>query len=199
MDSVNMSYYQEIETGHLCVFHKKESKKTTKTTPLKEMRQLIHTSSAVISAFEKNENLPLPDGCLCNRAQQRPSTSLVSGSRYSAFGVCNFVTSSTNSKWTQPAPSTPTGGPAKKGFVTLSQRVVLMRRSSVRSHSFSFALCLHPLDWVHTQRGSVSQMHADKLAHESERIRFVQRTHALSTSPSVNFPLLHSVSFLLSF
>ncbi len=28
------------------------------------------------------------------------------------------------------------------------------------------------------QGGSVSQMHADKLGHESEKIRFVRRTHA---------------------
>lgn len=134
-----------------------------------------------------------------HRAAESLSTSLDQGVITQPLEYCNCVTSNLASKLLQPVLSTLTGGPAKKGFMTLSQRVAFMRCSPVRSHSFSLAFCLHLLHWVHTQRGNVSQMHADKLTHESGKIRFVQRKHTLSTSPCVNFPLLYSVSFLLSF
>jgi len=102
------------------------------------------------------------------------------GGRNTALELCNRVTSSGAHKWTRSCLSTVTGGPAKKSFVTLSQRVVLMLCAPVRSCSVSFALCLHLLDWTHTLRGSVSQMHADKLAHESAKTRldlFSLRAH----------------------
>ena len=153
------------------------------------MRQPIHPSSACYLCFWGKWEFASPH---CLPAHQRAAASQHSsgsGSHNSAFGVCNCVTSSIASKWTQPALSTLTGGPAKKGFVTLSQRVVLMLCSTVRSHSFSFALCLQLLHWVHTLRGSVSQMHADKLAHESEEIRFVQRAHIYTHTHALNFTL----------
>lgn len=146
----------------------------------RKTRQINRTSSKIICAFEENKNKLFHFAC---STTERSSVSQLLWIRHnSAFGVCNCVTSSIASKLTQPVLSTLTGGPAKKGFVTLSPRVGLMLCSTVKSHSFSFALCLHPLHWVHMQRGSVLQMHADKLGHESEKIGFVQRAHTHTRS-----------------
>lgn len=88
--------------------------------------------------------------------------------------------------------------------MTLSQRLLLTLCSAVRGHCVSLAprLCLS--DGLHALRGSVSLMCADKLAHESVKIRFVQRAHKhmLWISPLVSLPLqtlcVSPVVFLIS-
>lgn len=126
-----------------------------------------------------------------------------SGSHVLAFGVCNCVTSSIASKLTQPVLSTLTGGPAKKGFVTLSRRVALMLCSTVRSHSFSFALSasISYTEYIRKEEMYHKCMQTSLPMNQRGLDLFSAHTHAhaLSSSPCVNFPLLHSVSFLLSF